>query len=95
MRSCAAYVRIIGLGVFDSLDAKVDVFPHLRRVRAPDNFVHAGLIGQPIADLKLHREHMGSGRRGGVGLLHWPLFGHARECSPKLKHPVVAGATLP
>jgi hypothetical protein len=43
------------LGVVDSSDAHVDVFPHLRRVRATDNFVLSSLVGQPITDPKLHR----------------------------------------
>ena len=45
------------LGAIDSLDADVDVLPHLRRVGPTDDFVLTRLVGELIADLKLHREH--------------------------------------
>src|SRR4030095_12187401 len=57
IRSCAAYIRNHrDLGVIDSLDARVDVLPGVRRVRPADDFVLAGLVGQPVAASEVHRE---------------------------------------
>ena len=43
------------LGVIDSLDTHVDVFPHSRRVRLADDLPLAGLVGESVADSDLHR----------------------------------------
>jgi hypothetical protein len=44
------------LGVVDSSDAHVGALPGCGRVRATDDLVLAGLVGEAVADLKLHRE---------------------------------------
>ena len=43
------------LGVIDSPHADVQVLPHIRRVRAANDLVVAGLVGQAIADLEINR----------------------------------------
>src|SRR2546428_4621844 len=45
-----------------------------RHVRPADDLPLAGLVGEPVADLKLHREDAACGRRRWLGLLlgSWP-----------------------
>src|SRR4029453_13086454 len=49
-------------GLADPPNANAGVFPGVRRVRAADDFPLAGLIGEAIADPKLHREDLGVAR---------------------------------
>jgi hypothetical protein len=44
------------LGVIDSPHADVNVFPGVRCIRAANDLVVAGLIGQPVADPQQHGE---------------------------------------
>src|SRR5262249_28842675 len=46
-------------GLVDFLDARVDDPSAARRVRLPDDFPFAALVGHAVADLKLHRQDGG------------------------------------
>jgi hypothetical protein len=50
-----------GVGLSDLLDARVDVLPAVRR--EADDLPLAGLIGEAVAELKVHREDTRLGRR--------------------------------
>src|SRR6266581_8359706 len=65
-----------GGGIADPLDADTRVLPPGRRVGPGDDLPLAGLVGEAIADLKLHRQDPagGSGRR--LALLLGPRLSH-------------------
>jgi len=45
-------------GLIDSPDARVDTFAACGRVRPPGDFPLAGIAGESVADLKVHRKDM-------------------------------------
>jgi len=50
-------------GLPDSLDANASGLPTCRRICLADDFPLAGLVGEAVADLKLHREDAALGWR--------------------------------
>jgi hypothetical protein len=58
----------------DLLDADVCILSGARGVRPSDDLPLAGLVGQSVADLEMHRQHASDGRRR--GLLLGPELNH-------------------
>ena len=50
------------IGLADPPNANAGVLPGVRRVRSADDFPFAGLVGEAVADLKLHREDTSGAR---------------------------------
>src|SRR5262249_47411178 len=87
MRSAAPHADVLvrapgphlgDVGLVDAPDADMRDLPHVRRIRVADHLILTGLIGETVADLKLHREDLGIGRCLRCALLLRTWLSHPR-----------------
>src|SRR6266446_9315083 len=80
-------------GLVDSLDTRVDDPSTRRAVRRGDHFPLPGLVGDVVANLKLHRQDAAPGRRCWLALLPartWP----SHSTGPRERVDVTLAASL-
>jgi hypothetical protein len=66
-------------GLPDSLDANASGLPTCRRIWLADDFPLAGLVGEAVADLKLHREDAAFGWRRLADVNYWAAGGSVQR----------------